>query len=139
MKKALSALSFLVFLCLFLVRPAAAGDNGWKLDQAVSIPAIAASGSYTTAGYPIYQANGFFAAALSIAGSGTAQLTYQMSPDNQAFYTPAGASAILSNVTSSAAAYDQFSPEFGFYIRFIVTETGGVSGITSGTLRVVGD
>ena len=141
--------AIVLFLALFfLLSPAHAGDNGWKLQDTVTCSVgtgsayttvCAASGSYAAVSRAIPYANGLMAAALTVTGSGTAKVTYELSPNNVVWFTPVGATAILTGVTAAAPKYAQFSPDFGFWIRFTVTETGGASSLTGATLYLMAD
>ena len=147
-KSLLFCLAAISIFLLFASPLALAGDNGWKMQDSVTLSkgtgdayttVCAAGSSYYAVSRAIPYSHGLFAVALSVTGSGTAKVTYEVSPDNVHWFAPVGASSILSVVTSASPKYAQFSPDFTFWIRFTVTETGGVSSLTGGTLFILAD
>ena len=147
-KSLLFCLAAISIFLLFASPLALAGDNGWKMQDSVTLSkgtgeayttVCAAGSSYDAVSRAIPYSHGLFAVALSISGGGTAKVTYEVSPDNVHWFAPVGASSILNGVTSALPKYAQFSPDFAFWIRFTVTERGGGSSLTGGTLFILSD
>lgn len=98
--------------------------------------AVAAGSAYTSSSINVSNAEGYFSLQLTVTGDGTAAIGYQVSNDGSVFATPEGVSDIIIGFTKTSGgggdgnAIEQITPEFGRYIRFIVREAGGTSGIT---------
>lgn len=95
-----------------------------------SSTAVSASATYTTNEINLdKKANaGIFAVYYTISGSGTAKIDYQASFDNKNWITPTTGNSIGSSLTAGSDILS-FSPVPCAYMRFLVTETGGVSAI----------
>lgn len=99
--------------------------------------AISASGSYTSQAISVGGSDGFFAAEMTIAGSGTAKLEYQIDTGSGTFREPEEADDIFSGITATSGGSSDGVVVAGFHpplcqtIRFLLTETGGANPITA--------
>lgn len=127
-------LALIFWLLALLIPSSVLAGSRVEVWTAISETAISAGEEYTSGAKDVKSADGYFAIELTVAGSGTAAVTYQASVDGTNFYTPQDASALMSDKTVGTY-YDQVLLEFAPYYRFIITETGGASAITA-TLKV---
>lgn len=107
-------------------------------DTLVSAGAIEDSGTSTYVVGPDltnYNANGHFSLQVTTAGAGSVvQITYQMSNDGTTFVTPSSANDIATSHSVGSDLY-QFYPEFGKFMKILVTETAG-NPVTSITMVI---
>lgn len=123
MKKIILTLAAILAMCC----TAHAADFTPKATTA-NLTTIAASEAYTTSGIDVAGFDGYFMIELAVSATytGTVAVTYQGSYDGLTYVTPEGASAIVS--TKGTGTYiEQFSPDLARYIRFVLTEDGGVA------------
>jgi hypothetical protein len=106
---------------------------------ALTAKEIAASGTFTSVAIEPavligtqraqLKANGYFAAQITVTGSGTIKVEYLCSNDGVTYVEPEGASDIVSGMTAGTK-YVAFQPPVSRYQKIKVTETGGASTAT---------
>ena len=99
--------------------------------------AISASGSATSMNIDLNQPQpaGYFSVYVELTGTGTGQVTYELSNDGTNYLTPSSAADIVTAHTAASGPGSDgkdiysFTPELGAYMRIKVTETGGANAI----------
>jgi len=126
-----------IFL-LLLTSPVLAGDTPIYVTNVFSNQAVAANSSVTSGEIDLsslYTPDGYFGLQVTVAGSGTAKITYTLSNDHSmsyaTHYNSSGTdqSVIVTALTAGSAFYS-FSPALARYIKFTVEETGDSDPVT---------
>lgn len=127
---------FLIAMAVILMAiPASAG---MKYADVFTAEALEAGGTATSSAIDMLtsQIQGYFSLQLTITGDGTAKIEYECSNDGTTYDEPQDASDLFTGLvkTSGPGAdgklIDQFELEICRFVRFVVTETGGVSAVT---------
>ncbi len=114
--------------------PALAGTIT-TLTIADGLTALAAGHSYSPVSVNVEGLEGFFAIQARIEGDGTARISYEISADGVNYVTPVNAPDIVTGITKTSGpkgdgrVYAQFEPDFGRYLKIVITETGGANSI----------
>jgi len=91
---------------------------------------IAASGVSTSAAQNLNGTIGYQSLQYAVTGSGTVELTFQVSNDGVTFSTPPDAAVIISGVTVGTGLVQIEMTTIAKYIKIIATETGGADSVT---------
>jgi hypothetical protein len=123
-------------LVLSMVLPVTAAQNKIITNNIFSAEAISASASATSLAIPLdsFKLEGFFSLQVTVAGSGTAKFTYQLSNDGVTYAVPSDAAGtavddIVTALTAGSTIHS-FSPPMAKYMKIICTETGGANSVT---------
>lgn len=136
--RAAAALIALVALLLAGVAGPAAAGNKLYAEDVFTAEAVTAGGTATSAAIDLSDKNpvGAFSLQVAVSGDGTAKIEYQLSNDGTTYLEPSGAVDVASGLVKTSGPGSDgndifyFQPKLGKYIRFLVTETGGVSSVT---------
>ena len=83
-----------------------------------------------------FKPDGFFSLQVTATGTGTVQITYELSNDGVTFVVPGTATDIVTAHTAGSDIYS-FAPMMAKYIKIVLYESGGVNPIiVTATLAV---
>jgi len=81
-----------------------------------------------------YNPHGYFSLQLTVAGSGTAKMTYTLSNDGVTYVTPSSAAGVaVADIVTAATAGNSlhaFSPPLAKYMKIVITETSTTDSVT---------